>query len=77
MFDHPKLPTRKQTAKAVKGAVIEVARPIGAVVGVVVGALAEKTVANKHPVRKAAKARASQRQVHRVAKRRGGRTKKR
>ena len=72
MFEYPKLPTRKQTAKAVKGAAIEVARPIGAVVGVVVGALAEKTVVNKKPVRKTAKRRpkrkapASRRKGHSV-----------
>jgi len=45
MFDHPKLPTRKQAVGAVKGAAVEVARPVGAVVGGVIGALAAKTVA--------------------------------
>lgn len=77
MFDHSKLPTRKRTARAVKGAAIEVARPIGAVVGVVVGALAEKTVVNKQPVRKAAKGEPKRKTRASRRKRHSGRTKKR
>ena len=77
MFDHPKLPTRKQTARAVKGVVIEVARPIGAVVGVVVGALAEKTVANKQAVLKAAKSTRKRKTRASRRKRHSARTKRR
>ena len=78
MFDHhPKLPTRKQAVGAVKGAAVEVARPVGAVVGVVIGALAAKTLASKQPVRKAAKGGRKRKTRASRHKRRSGRTKKR